>query len=103
VNNHDVVRVRRSDWMPAAALMCGVVQLVPPVGQGSVDIAQGWVDLVLAVVAIVLGHRVMRETKQKGGGRRWFARVALVLGYGSIAWKVLILCVAVVASGSHML
>jgi predicted Na+-dependent transporter len=98
VKGRDLQRVWRAGWMPIAALICGIAQLVPPVGHGGVDIAQGCLYLMLAIVAIVLGHRVRREARQKGGWRRWFAGVGLVLGYGSIAWYLLMPLLALVVS-----
>ncbi len=75
---------RRTNSFAIAALVCGIVQFsgLWPAG----------------IVAIVLGHRALREIRESGDDGYGLAKAGLVLGYLGIALGVLVVLLLLLAS-----
>jgi hypothetical protein len=74
-------QARRTNPLAIAALICGIVQFakVP----------------FLDIIAVILGHRALRQIRQTGDDGYGMAKVGLILGYIGIALDVVAICVIV--------
>ena len=80
-------QVRRTNPLAVAALICGIVQFakVP----------------FLDIIAVILGHKALRQIRQTGDDGYGMAKVGLILGYIGIALDIALIGVIIFLLTRH--